>query len=145
MSCPVLCTAPASLHKSGAQASLLTVHLCGFSPVCLLMWTTSIYWALKGFCSREQSSHRHTNSFFSPCMWSLLICCSGRARGYSLIETQHQLQPYCNFALEEHQRYRCEPGPCDTERIRPSALSSDHGVQIIDPTRSPLRPINFFY
>lgn len=73
-----LCTAPASQYKPGAQTLLLTVHLCGFSPVCLLMWTTSIYWALKGFCSREQSSHRHTNSFFSPCMWSLLICCSGR-------------------------------------------------------------------
>lgn len=53
---------------------ILTVHLWGFSPVCLRMWTTSMYWALKGFCSREQSSHRHTNSFFSPWMWSLLMC-----------------------------------------------------------------------
>lgn len=51
-----------------------TVHLWGFSPVCLRMWTTSMYWALKGFCSLEQSSHRHTNSFFSPWMWSLLMC-----------------------------------------------------------------------
>lgn len=76
--CSVLCTAPATLSKPGAQPPLLTVHLCGFSPVCLLMWTTSIYWALNGFCSREQSSHRHTNSFFSPCIWSLFICCLGR-------------------------------------------------------------------
>lgn len=53
---------------------VLTVHLWGFSPVCLLMCTTNMYWALKGFCSLEQSSQRHTNSFFSPWMWSLLIC-----------------------------------------------------------------------
>lgn len=66
---------------------LPTVHLCGFSPVCRRMWTTSMYWALKGFCSREQSSQRHTNSFFSPWMWSLLMCCGTHThremRGFS--------------------------------------------------------------
>src|SRR4029434_9405322 len=40
------------------------------------MCTTSMYWALKGFCSREHSSQRHTNSFFSPWMCSLLMCCT---------------------------------------------------------------------
>lgn len=55
---------------------VLTVHLWGFSPVCLLMCTTNIYWALKGFCSLEQSNHRQTNSFFSPWIWSLFICWS---------------------------------------------------------------------
>lgn len=63
-------------HPWGRRGHPLpTVHLCGFSPVCRRMWTTSMYWALKGFCSREQSSQRHTNSFFSPWMWSLLMCC----------------------------------------------------------------------
>lgn len=67
---------PTTVHCSVSQVyNLLTVHLCGFSPVWRLMWTTSMYWALKGFCSREHSSQRHTNSFFSPWMWSLLMCC----------------------------------------------------------------------
>lgn len=52
----------------------LTVHLCGFSPVCLRMCTTNIYWALKGFSSREQSSHRQMNDFLFAWMWSLLMC-----------------------------------------------------------------------
>lgn len=59
---------------TACTTSVLTVHLWGFSPVCRLICTTSIYWALKGFCSLEQSSHRHTNSFFSPWIWSLFIC-----------------------------------------------------------------------
>lgn len=52
----------------------LTVHLCGFSPVCLRMWTTSMYWALKGLSSLEQPPQWHTNSFRSPWMCSLLMC-----------------------------------------------------------------------
>lgn len=62
-------------RRKTQMAVLLTVHLWGFSPVWRLMWTTSMYCALKGFCSREHSSQRHTNSFFSPWMWSLLMCC----------------------------------------------------------------------
>lgn len=34
----------------------LTLHLCGFSPVCLRMCTTSIYWALNGFFSLLHAS-----------------------------------------------------------------------------------------
>lgn len=49
-------------------------------------------------------------------------------RGYNLTEIQHQLQCYCNSALEEHQRFRCEPAPCSTKRVRSSALVSDHRV-----------------
>lgn len=52
----------------------LTVHLCGFSPVWRLMCTTSIYWALNGFSSREQSSHRQMNDFLFAWIWSLLMC-----------------------------------------------------------------------
>ena len=52
----------------------LTVHLCGFSPVCLRMCTTSMYWALKGLSSLEQPPQWHTNSFRSPWMCSLLMC-----------------------------------------------------------------------
>lgn len=59
----------------GREAGPLTVHLCGFSPVCRRMCTTSMYCALKGFCSRVQACQRHTNSFFSPWMCSLLMCC----------------------------------------------------------------------
>lgn len=59
----------------------LTVHLCGFSPVCLRMCTTSMYCALKGFWSRVQACQRHTNSFFSPWMCSLLMCCQEQAHG----------------------------------------------------------------
>jgi hypothetical protein len=54
---------------------LLTVHLCGFSPVWRLMCTTNIYWALKGFSSLEQSFHWHTNAFLLLPIWSLLRCC----------------------------------------------------------------------
>lgn len=43
--------------------SILTVHLCGFSPVCLLMCTTNIYWALNGFSALEQPSHLQTKDF----------------------------------------------------------------------------------
>lgn len=53
----------------------LTVHLCGFSPVCLLMCTTSMYCALKGFSSLEQSFHRQTKAFLLLPIWSLLRCC----------------------------------------------------------------------
>lgn len=56
------------------RASQLTVHLWGFSPVCRRMWTTSMYWALKGFSSREHVSHRHTNDFLLPWIWSVLMC-----------------------------------------------------------------------
>ena len=52
----------------------LTVHLCGFSPVWRRMWTTSMYWALNGFSSREHSRHRQTKLFLLAWMWSLLIC-----------------------------------------------------------------------
>ena len=51
-----------------------TVHLCGFSPVCRLIWTTNIYWALKGFSSRLHSFHRQINIFLLACIWSMLIC-----------------------------------------------------------------------
>lgn len=57
------------------------MHLCGFSPVCLRMCTTSMYWALKGFCSLVQACQRHTNSFFSPWMCSLLMCWGTRQGG----------------------------------------------------------------
>ena len=52
----------------------LTVHLWGFSPVCLRMCTTSMYWALKGFSSREQFCHWHTNCFLHWAMWSAFKC-----------------------------------------------------------------------
>lgn len=80
---------------------LPTVHLCGFSPVCRRMWTTSMYWALKGFCSREQSSQRHTNSFLSPWMWSLLMCCvkqrhaKMRGRGFCPLSVSHVSVQIC--------------------------------------------------
>ncbi len=61
-------------HRYDMSESVFTVHLWGFSPVCRRMWTTSMYWALKGRCSREQSIQWHTNSFFSPWMCSLLMC-----------------------------------------------------------------------
>ena len=51
---------------------ILTVHLCGFSPVCRRICTTSMYWALNGLLSRWQPSHSHTNSFFCPWMCSPL-------------------------------------------------------------------------
>ncbi len=64
-------------HRYDMSESVFTVHLWGFSPpVCRRMWTTSMYWALKGRCSREQSIQWHTNSFFSPWMCSLLMCCT---------------------------------------------------------------------
>lgn len=56
--------------------AVLTVHLCGFSPVCLRMCTTNMYCALNGFSAREQPSHRHTNDFLLAWIWSLLICCN---------------------------------------------------------------------
>ena len=52
----------------------LTVHLCGFSPVCLLMCTTSMYCALNGFCSLEQPIHWHTKDFLLAPMWSMFRC-----------------------------------------------------------------------
>lgn len=68
----------------GCARGPLTVHLCGFSPVCRRMCTTSMYCALKGFCSRVQACQRHTNSFFSPWMCSLLMCYQEQAnRGVS--------------------------------------------------------------
>lgn len=66
---------------------ILTVHLWGFSPVCLRMCTTNMYWALKGFCSLEHSSQRHTNSFFSPWMWSLFMCCERKRRSKFMLKT----------------------------------------------------------
>lgn len=60
---------------SGYHCIQLTVHLWGFSPVWRRMWTTSIYWALNGFSSREQSTQRQTNDFLFAWMWSLLMCC----------------------------------------------------------------------
>ena len=54
---------------------LLTVHRWGFSPVCLLICTTNIYWALKGFSSLEQSFHWHTKDFLLAPMCSLFKCC----------------------------------------------------------------------
>lgn len=66
--------------KHRVSERVLTVHLWGFSPVCLRMCTTSMYWALKGRCSREQSCQWHTNSFFSPWMCSLLMCCTENQR-----------------------------------------------------------------
>ena len=53
----------------------LTVHLCGFSPVCLLMCTTSMYCALNGFSSLLQSFQRQTKAFLLLPIWSLLRCC----------------------------------------------------------------------
>lgn len=53
---------------------LLTVHLCCFSLLCVLIWTTSIYWSLNGFFSRLQSFHWQTNGFSLAWMWSVLIC-----------------------------------------------------------------------
>lgn len=70
--------------RKGRARGPLTVHLCGFSPVCRRMCTTSMYCALKGFCSRVQACQRHTNSFFSPWMCSLLMCCGNKpAEGMS--------------------------------------------------------------
>ena len=54
---------------------LLTVHRWGFSPVCLLICTTNIYWALKGFSSLEHSFHWHTKDFLLAPMCSLFKCC----------------------------------------------------------------------
>lgn len=65
----------------------LTVHLWGFSPVCRRICTTSMYCALKGFCSRVQACQRHTNSFFSPWMCSLLMCCQEQAHGGVSLDT----------------------------------------------------------
>ena len=56
-------------------SSVLTVHLCGFSPVCLRMCTTSMYWALKGFACLLHSFHSHTKLFLLAWMWSLAMCC----------------------------------------------------------------------
>ena len=53
----------------------LTVHLWGFSPVWRRICTTSMYWALNGFSSLEQSSQRQTNDFLFAWIWSLLMCC----------------------------------------------------------------------
>lgn len=52
----------------------LTVHLCGFSPVCRRICTTNIYCALNGFSPREQFSHRHIKAFLFVWIWSLFIC-----------------------------------------------------------------------
>lgn len=75
----------------------LTVHLWGFSPVCRRMCTTSMYCALKGFCSRVQACQRHTNSFFSPWMCSLLMCCREQTHGSEpdpdLVCADHPLSP----------------------------------------------------
>ena len=60
------------LHQCVCQ---LTVHLCGFSPVCLLMCTTSMYCALNGFSSLLQSFQRQTKAFLLLPIWSLLRCC----------------------------------------------------------------------
>ena len=46
----------------------------GFSPVCLLMWTTSMYWALKGFSSLEHPFHWQTKNFLLHPMCSLFKC-----------------------------------------------------------------------
>ena len=56
----------------------LTVHRWGFSPVCLLICTTNIYWALKGFSSLEQSFHWHTKDFLLAPMCSLFKCCNSK-------------------------------------------------------------------
>ena len=52
----------------------LTVHRWGFSPVCLLICTTNIYWALKGFSSLEQSCHWQTKDFLLAPICSLFKC-----------------------------------------------------------------------
>ncbi len=54
---------------------VFTVQQCGFSPVCLLMCTTSMYMALNGFSSLEHPSHWQTKDFLLVPTWSLLRCC----------------------------------------------------------------------
>lgn len=86
----------------GPVAKPLTVHLWGFSPVCLRMCTTSMYCALKGFCSRVQACQRHTNSFFSPWMCSLLMCCREQA------QERREPHPLCSVQTT----HRTAPLPC---------------------------------
>lgn len=73
-----------------------------------LMWTTSMYWALKGFCSREHSSQRHTNSFFSPWMCSLLMCCVESHKRSSLPGNKRRepFTPTCTFTSAVSQPLR---------------------------------------
>ena len=56
------------------EVIFLTVHRWGFSPVCLLICTTNMYWALKGFSSLEHSFHWHTKDFLLAPIWSLFKC-----------------------------------------------------------------------
>lgn len=78
---------PTDAEGKGSAPGPLTVHLWGFSPVCRRICTTSMYCALKGFCSRVQACQRHTNSFFSPWMCSLLMCCQEQAHGQVSLDT----------------------------------------------------------
>ena len=57
-----------------SEVIFLTVHRWGFSPVCLLICTTNMYWALKGFSSLEHSFHWHTKDFLLAPIWSLFKC-----------------------------------------------------------------------
>lgn len=88
------------------------------------MWTTSMYCALKGFCSREHSSQRHTNSFFSPWMWSLLMCCGDVAESsWSIPSRQIEKQLMCSVSIY------CHPGGKDFGSIsRTTRVVSDGNV-----------------
>lgn len=47
------------------------------------MWTTSMYWALKGFSLREQCCHKQTKFFLFTSMCSALRCCNAEERSQS--------------------------------------------------------------
>ena len=87
-----------SRARRGREEGPLTVHLWGFSPVCRRMCTTSMYWALKGFCSLVQACQRHTNSFFSPWMCSLLMCCGSKPMEGGVSPATHPCGPHLQGA-----------------------------------------------
>lgn len=101
-----------------------------------------MYCALKGFCSREHSSQRHTNSFFSPWMCSLLMCCgdvaesswsepSRRSIHHAGFTTSQQetIKVLCFFSFLKEGQASCgqevvREVPCDTSCLLPSLPDS---------------------
>lgn len=66
-----------NLHES-QEIDSQTWHWWGFSPVWRRICTTSMYWALKGFCSRIHPSHSQTNNFLLLATWSWFKCCNAQ-------------------------------------------------------------------
>lgn len=98
----------------------LTVHLCGFSPVCRRMCTTSMYWALKGFSALEHPSHRHTKDFLFAWMWSLFMCLTSSSWVVNSVPQSFQWQFVSMKSPGSSLKSPCSPLPSDGWLFNPS-------------------------